>query len=276
MTCRRINRRLVFLLWLALAPSLRAELKLENVRFTHGELGPARNGAKVLPGEELTLAFTMAGLTKDASGHLSIALLGELFDEKGKPVAKMPAKTIKALVALGGAEVPGVLTFSLPPEFPAGKYLIRGTVKDSLAGTEAQTERAIEVLPPQLGIVRLRLASDAEGQVPSGGNITVGQAIHIHCRTVGFARQDKRIHLTGRMQILDSAGKKTYPEPLSFALDQEVPDDATHATFKFAASANRTGKFTIRIEAHDKIAGKTVRQDVPVVVHTPPAAAAED
>jgi hypothetical protein len=267
----------VFAVLLVLSPSLQAELKLDHVRFTYGELGPARPDAKVLPGEMLTLAFTITGLAKDAGGNMNIVLSGELFDGEGKSVAKMPAKTIKSLVALGGDAVPGVLAFSLPNEFAAGKYVIRGIVKDSLAGAEARTEQTIEVLPPQFGIVRLRLANDAEGQFPSGGNVTLGQAVHIQCRAVGFARGEKagakRIHLTGTMRILDAAGKSTYPNPLSFSLDQEAPEEVTHATFRFSASANRAGRFTIQIEAHDKIAGKTITQELPIVVHAPTATA---
>jgi hypothetical protein len=269
---RPMKGLLSIVLLLAFSTSLRAELKLDNVRFTYGDLGPARADAKVLPGETLTLAFTIAGLTKDAGGNMNIVLAGELLDGEGKSVAKMPAKTIKSLVALGGADVPGVLTFSLPNNFAAGKYVVRGVVKDALAGSEATTEQAVEVLPARLGIVQFRLTNDAQGQTPSGGNMTVGQAVHVHCRAVGFARKEKRIHLIGSLRILDAAGNATYPNPLSFSLDQEAPEDVTFATFRFAASANRTGRFTIQIEAQDKIAGRTVTQEVPIVVHAPPAA----
>jgi hypothetical protein len=267
-----MKRLLVFAVLLGFSSSLRAELKLENVRFTYGELGPARADSKVLPGEMLTLAFTMTGLAKDDAGNMNIVLSGELLNGEGKSVAKTPAKTIKSLVALGGDETPGILNFSLPADFAAGKYVVRGVVKDSLAGTEAQTEKPIEVLPPQLGLVRLHLANDAEGQSASGGNVTVGQAVHIQCVAIGFSHKDKRIHLTGSMRILDAAGKDMYPNPVSFSLSQEVADNINQATFKFAASANRAGRFMIQIEAHDKIADKTVTQEVPIVVHAPPAA----
>lgn len=256
-------------LLLAISPALRAELKLENARFTFGEVGPARSGTQVLPGDELTMAFTMTGLAKDAGGHVNLSLVSELVDEKGKSLAKMPPRTLKALVALGGTDVPGVLSFSLPLEFPAGKYRVRGVVKDLIADVEATTERAIEVLPAQLGIVRLRLSNDAAGQSPSGGNVTAGQGVHIQCLAVGFAHKDKRIHLTGSMRVLDAAGKSTFPKPLSFVLDQEAPDEVNQANFKFALSANRPGRYTIQIEAQDKIAGKTATQEIPLVVHAP-------
>ncbi len=262
----------VCVLLMAICPALRAELKLENTRFTYGEVGPTRTDTQVLPGDELTLAFMMTGLAKDAAGQINITLVSELLDEKGKSLAKMPPKSLKALVALGGSEVPGMLSLSLPVEVRPGKLRMRGVVKDVLAGTEATTERAIEVLPAQLGIVRLRLVNDANGQIPSGGNVTVGQTVHTHCLAVGFTRKDKRIHLTGSMRVLDAAGKSTYPKPLSFVLDQEVPAEVKHATFKFSLSANRAGRFTIQIEAHDKIADKTVTQAIPIVVHAPLAA----
>jgi hypothetical protein len=261
---------LAFVLLLLIPPTLQAELKLENVRFTYGVLGPTRPDGKVLPGEELILAFTMTGLAKDAAGQISTSLAAELLDEGGKSVAKSPEKTVKAVLALGGADMPGVLTFGLSDDFRPGKYVMRGVLKDLLAGAEARTERTIEVAPPELGIVRLRLANDSEGQSASGGNVTIGQTVHLQCRAVGFARKEKRIQLTGSMRVVDAAGKATYPSPLSFSLDQSVPDEVSHASFKFSVSANRAGRFTVQIEVQDKVTGKTVSQQLPIVVHTAP------
>jgi hypothetical protein len=185
-------------------------------------------------------------------------------------VAKSPPKTAKSLVALGGSDVPGVLSFALSDNFPAGKYVMRGLIKDELAGKEVRTERTIEVAPLELGIVRLQLANDADGRSPSGGNVSVGQSLHIQCRAVGFTRKEKRIHLIGSMRVLDGAGKDAYPNPLALSLDQEVPDEATHANFNFVASGNRTGRFTVQIEVHDRLAGKTVTRQLPIVVHASP------
>jgi hypothetical protein len=266
---------LIFLLLVVLSPSLRAELKLDHVRLTYGQLGPARPEAKVLPGDELTLAFTISGLTKDEEGQISIALGGELVDDEGKPVIKAPTKALKNPLVFGGTDIPGRLTFILPDTIPAGKYVVRGVLKDVLAGTEARTERAVEVLPLRLGIVRMQLTSDEEGRSPTGGNLTVGETLNVPGRVVGFARQGKRINLAGNMQILDAAGKSTSPKPLSFLLDQEVPEDVAQATFKFLASASRPGRFTVRIEVHDKVAGKTAIQELPIVIHAPPGETAE-
>jgi hypothetical protein len=264
-------RHSILIALVAFAAPLHAEPKLENVRLTYGDPGPTRPSAKVLPGDELTVAFVMTGLAKDDDGKVNLSLMGELFDAQGKSLIKTPARTANTLLTLGGTELPGSLIFDLPADFPAGKYVVRGLVKDLLAGKEARAEQGVEVLPPKLGIARLYLPGDAQGQSSSGGNLTVGQVLYVRCQGVGFARKEKQIHLVGSMRVLDESGKSLFPNALSFSLAQEAPEEVNHVSFRFSASTNRAGRFTVQIEVEDKIAGKSVTEELPLVVHAPAA-----
>src|SRR5262245_21983559 len=74
------------LMWMILALSAAlqpaqakaGDLELNNVRFTRGVLGSAREGNKYLPGDLVVLSFDAKGLKADAAGRVRFALGVEL------------------------------------------------------------------------------------------------------------------------------------------------------------------------------------------------------
>lgn len=249
----------------------RAELKLVEVRPTYGRLGSTRPTTKVLPGEDLSATFVVAGLGQGADGKAEITLASELVDEEGKIVAQVPAKAGRIQLALGGDSFVNYMHFSLPLDFVAGKYLMRGTLTDTRTGERVAAEQEFEVLPMDFGLVRLRLASDAEGTEPAGGNLTVNQDVFVVGRAIGFTRKGKRIHVVGHMQIRDASGRSTMPAPLAFVVDQEVDNDLAMLDVNWHLVVNRPGKFTVQIEVRDEITGKRSAYELPLVVAAPPA-----
>lgn len=255
------------LLWTS---SLRAELKLVEVRPTYGKLGSTRQSTKVLPGDDLHVEFVVSGVAKGPDGRADISLSAELLDSDGEAVARVPAASAKNFLALGGNTFTSHMHFSLPLKFPEGKYKVKGVLTDVLGGGEIVAEQEFEVLPMDFGVVRLRLASDAKGTSSLGGNLTVNQDVYVVARGVGFERKGKRIHVVGNMIVKDSAGKPTTPAPISVGIDQEVDEDLEQLDFNWSMVVNRPGKFTVQIEMRDEISGKKSIHELPLVVSQPP------
>jgi hypothetical protein len=267
-----MKRLLTLVTLLSLPAFLRADVRLEETRLTFGPLGPTRPSTKVLPGETLHVEFVVSGITKDEDGRVNASLAAALVDEKGKKLGVLPATSAKSFLALGGTTVTNQVSFDLPGGFPAGKYRVRAVLRDLLTGKEVLAEQPVEVVPRAFGAVCLRFANDAEGATPAGGNLTVNQQFFIVGRAVGFARKDNRIYVVGKVQIRDSEGRKTMPQPTSFTVDQPAPEDLTHVAFNFSLIANRPGRFTVQVELRDEIAKTTAVYELPLVVHRPPSA----
>jgi hypothetical protein len=255
---------------LTLPAFLWADVKVESVRLTYGPLGPTRPSIKVLPGETLNVEFVVSGVSTDKDGRTQVTLAAELVDEAGQILAAVPPTPVHSTLALGGATLANQITFSLPDDFPAGKSRVRGILSDPQAKKIVHCEQPVEVMPQELGMVGLRLANDAEGKSPAGGNLTVNQSLFIVGKAIGFTRKENRIHVVGAMRIFDSAGKEMTPHPIAVAIEQEVSEDIRAADFNWSLIANRPGQFKVRLELTDQIANRTVTYELPLVVHTPP------
>ena len=270
---KRMLRRILVAGLIALgfpAPS-RAELKVVDIRPTYGRLGSTRSSTRVLPGEDFHVAFVVSGISRGTDGRSEVSTSAELLDEAGEIVAQVPGSPGRVFLALGGNSLPRHVHFSLPLDFAPGKYKVRGVCTDVRTGDEVTVEQPFEVAPLEFGIVRLRLAGDAEGKTAVGGNLTVSQEVHVVGRGVGFARKGERIHVVGNLTIRDAGGKPVVPNPISFEIDQEVDDDLDQLDFRWTLPVNRAGKFSLLIEVRDEIAGKDASYEMPLVVSVPPS-----
>ncbi|MGQ0635403.1 MAG: hypothetical protein ACT4QC_12385 [Planctomycetaceae bacterium] len=247
-----------------------AELKVVEVRPTYGRLGATRPSTKVLPGEDLNVTYIVSGVSRGADGRAEVSRSAELFDEDGEVQARVPAKSSRLLFALGGESFASHMHFSLPFDFSPGKYIVRGTLTDARSGDRVVAEQEFEVLPLDFGIVRLRLAADAAGIDPIGGNLTLNQDVFVVGRAIGFARKGRRIHVVGNMTISDAAGRPTMPAPIAFEVDQEVDDELAQLDVNWSLVVNRPGKFTVTIEVRDEIAGKRAVYELPLAAAPPP------
>ena len=73
---------------LSLAPEQAGQLNLANVRTAYGAPGVLRTDTKLLPGDQLTVAFDIEGVTVSPEGKVLYSMATELLDGKGKPVFK--------------------------------------------------------------------------------------------------------------------------------------------------------------------------------------------
>jgi len=243
----------------------------EVVRLTFGSLGPTRPDNRVLPGEEVYVEFTFSGIGTDTAGRTDLTFGGELADESGKSIQELLPVPVKGVLALGGATFTGVVNFALPGDFPAGSYTVRVTLNDRLTGKALTGVHPIRVLDPAFGAVKLRYANDREGTSPAGGHLTVGQQLYLIGKAVGFARDGGRIHVTGRFTLRDAAGTATIPAPVTFTVNEKLPEEANRVTFDFSLFANRPGEYVAVVELEDVIGGKTATYQLPLTVHPPRA-----
>ncbi|MFN0055286.1 MAG: hypothetical protein ACKV0T_24335 [Planctomycetales bacterium] len=261
---------LVLLAALAHPPSAVAQLKLEEVRPTYGRLGSTRPGTRVLPGEDLSVAYVVSGITRGSDGRVEVSRRAELIDEAGQTVAQVPVKTDRIHLALGGDTLTSHMHFGLPIDFAPGKYRVRGLLRDVRGEADIAAEQEFEVLPLDFGIVRLRLAADEEGTTPVGGNLTVNQDVYVVGRAIGFAHKGGRIHVVGQMTIRDPQGRPTLPAPIAFEVHQEVDEDVDQFNLRWSMMANRPGNFTIHIEVADEFSDKRAAYEMPLMVRPPP------
>lgn len=254
----------------------RAELKLVEARPTYGRLGSTRPNTKVLPGEDLFVEFVVSGFDKGNDGRPEVSLSAELIDAQDAVVARVPTAKARVQLALGGDAFAGHVHFGLPLDFSPGKYTVRGILTDNRSGEKEVVEQMFEVTPLDFGLVRVRLAGDVTGAVPSGGNMTVGQEVFVLARGVGFARKVKKIHVVGTMTIREQSGKDqsakpAAPAPITVAFEKEVDDNQDHLDFRWTINVNRPGRFIAQLEVRDEISGKHVAYELPLAVSPAPA-----
>ncbi len=246
------------------------KLTFSNVRDTHGLMGPARAGDKILPGGELYLCFDMEGATVDDEGKVHYSIGVEVKDPKGKTLFKQDPKDLEAPAALGGDRVPAFVHLNVGMESPPGQYIVTATVVDLPSKRSEQLKRTVEVTAKDFGLVRLKTTSDAAGQIPVSVP-GVGESLWLTFGTVGFGRggDGKQPDLTFDIRILDESGKPTRSKPYTIQVNKDVPADAALVPSRFFLSLNRSGKFTVELTATDKVGGKKAQLTFPLIVQEP-------
>ncbi len=242
-------------------------LTLGNVRLTHGVLGPAREGARVLPGDSVYVCFDIQGIQVDDSGKVQYSTGIEVTDARGRSILKQDPRNLEATASLGGDRVPGFATVNVGSAQPAGKYTLKVTVADRAGGGKATLTREFEVLPKNFGIVQLATTADAEGllPVPAPG---AGQGLWLHFGAVGFTRDKstKQPKLDISLRVLGPDGSPTLANPVTGSISKDVPADAFVLPVRLTLLLNRPGKFTVEIKASDVVAGNEATLTFPLTV----------
>jgi hypothetical protein len=253
---------------LSLAPSQAGKLALTHARLTQGLLGPVRPDAKLLPGDSLFLAFDIDGLQADASGKAQYSVGMAVANSQGKVQFKQEPRNLEAINALGGNRLPAHAHIDIGVDQPPGDYTLSVTVADRSTKATQTIAQKFQVLPKALGVVRLRLTGDPEGQVPLPGTGVVGQPLFIHCGLVGFERDKakKQPNVSFEMRVLDESGKPTLAKPFTGVVNQDVPENAASVPLQFVLPLNRAGKFTVEIKATDQVAKKSATLSFPYAV----------
>ena len=252
-----------------LAPAQPAgSLTLTNIRNTYGELGGTRPDAKLLPGDVLFVGFDIEGLSVGADGHVGYTMALEVADAKGKAIFKQDPVAKSDFVPLGGTKLPARAFITAGLDQPPGKYTLQVTVTD-LKSKQSQTlKQPFEVLPKDFGIVAVYTSVDERGQIPAPTTGIVGQSLFVQFGVVGFSRNpdSRQPNVSVEMIPLNADGQPTLEKPSNFNLEGGVDEKDPGFTLRFLLPLTRTGKFTVRLKAIDKVSNKTVTFDLPIAV----------
>jgi hypothetical protein len=243
-------------------------LNLTGARQTHGILGPVRTDNNLLPGDSLHVAFDVEGAAADSDGKLRYSTTTEVTDGQGKVVFRSPGREQASVHVLGGNRIPAYARVDVGLEQPAGDYTLKVTATDLVSKQSKTLTREFTVLPKGFGLVGLGLTSDADGRVPAG-QVGVGETVYVHAAAVGFARPNGQGHprLDFALRVLDESGKEAQSPPLTGSVEKDVPASAGSVPVQFALSLNRPGKFTVEIQAADRVGDKKFVRSFPLTVH---------
>jgi hypothetical protein len=243
-----------FVATLGLPPGASGAMTLTNVRLTHGILGVPREGTKFLPGDICVFAFDVQGITADESGKVLYSVAMEVTDANGKVTFRQAPQNLEANNSLGGDRLPAYANLTIGLDEPPGKYKVKVTVTDRAARTSATLTRSYEVLPGAFGLVRLTTTADPDGRVPLPFPAE-GQSLWIGFGAVGFGRDGDtgHPHLEVTLRVFDESGKPTLAKPFTGRVTKDVPKKARAVPMQFMLELNRPGKFTVKVEALDKV-----------------------
>lgn len=241
-------------------------LSLTHVRSTHGLLGPVRHNEALAPGDNMFLSFDINGIRVDPEGKVRYSMAIELSDSSGKVMFRQEAKEQEARASLGGDSVPAYAHLSVGLDTPPGQYQMRVTVKDLASGQEQSLSRKLSVKPKDFALVRTTVTLDPEAHYPAAV-FASGQGVWVHCSAVGFGRgPDKQPDVSFEMRVLDESGKPTLANPVTGAPPKGLPGDLSGLPMGFPLTLNRPGRFTVELQATDRISGKKATMSFPIVV----------
>jgi hypothetical protein len=260
------------------APAQPAELKLTNVRTTVGELGPAREVTKLLPGDVLFIAFDVEGVTINAEGVAQYSMMMEVTNSAGArilppPNEKLEPRELSEFVPLRGNKIPARAFVNAGLDMAAGTYNCKVTVADLKTKASASLNLKFEVAKKDFGIVAVWTSYDSRGEMPAPTTGQVGQSLYIQFSIATFERdpKTKQPDVKLEFQIFDDKGAATLPTPREHIQDaksaQPIKEDAGAFALQFPLFLNRPGKFVVEMKATDRVSKKTFTYKLPVTVN---------
>ena len=262
---------------LAGTPGESGELRLSNIRPTHGLLGSERPNSRLLPGDVFFVTFDIDGLKVDDSGTMLYTMSMEVRNASNKIEYKSEPQDLDMPAPLGGHSLPGFAHVDLGRDMAPGDYTLKVTVTDRGSKTKEPKyfEKKFEVLPPTFGMIRLNIAYDKDGQVPAPHIGVAGQSFYVNFNAVNFERggDSKDPNIQFEMLVLDERGNPTLgkdklgkDKPIAGSI-VELPREFSFAPMQFWLPLNRAGKFTVKLKATDVIGKKTAELSVPITVY---------
>jgi hypothetical protein len=261
----------IALMLLSINASQPGQLLIANDRLTYGHLGPARESAKYLPGDTIHLVFEVQNITFDADGTASYAMALEVLDPKGLPLLKQQPRNATTKNYLGGTMVAGAAHLQIPLESPPGIYTFRVNVVDNATKKSVAKEHKIEVLPKAFGLIQVVTSADREAAIAWSPVGVVGDSIYLNFSAVGFGRdtKTKQPHIKVVMRVLDDKGQATKAAAPTGEVNGDLPDNVAVVPMQFGLTLNRSGRFTLELDATDVLTGKSSKVAFPIRVLTP-------
>jgi hypothetical protein len=257
----------IFLATLSLAPGEAGQLSVDNVRTTHGPLGPTRPNNQILPGDQVCLCFEVQGFRTDAAGKIHYGVGLEATDSKGEMMFKNEPSDVAIARPTGGQAVPICAKVDVGLASPPGKYDLKVTVLDRTTGAQTSVTRSYELLPMRFGIVRVALTSDPD-QTSSAAVLSQGRPGWINFQVVGFGRDKAQgqPRVTATMRVVDASGRSVLPQPSSGTISQGVPVQVGAIPMQFKLTLAQTGRFTVELKVLDEISGRSATVNFPIQV----------
>src|SRR5262249_44490835 len=170
--------------------------------------------------------------------------------------------------SLGGQRVPVSAILHTEPNLAPGDYLMKVTVTDKLTKQSQQLTRKFEVLRPSFQIVRINFSNEPSNRLSVPLDGVVAENRWINFAAVGFDRDSKtkQPDVYVEMRIFDDKGKPTWSKPFTGGVDQGVPEDVNRIPMQFMLALNRPGKFTVELQATDRVSKKTAKRTFAFVV----------
>jgi hypothetical protein len=251
---------------LASMPGQTDQLSFLNVRSVTGYFGPERQTNKILPGDVFLLVFDIAGFQINKDGKILYRMAMEVTDSRGRTQFKHEPEDREAYNSLGGNRVPASALIEVRLDQPPGEYTLTLTVTDRTSKASQKLTRKFEVLPKGFGLVQLLTTIDPQMSraVPPTG--VVGEFRFVDCSIVGFERDSvkKQPDLVVEFRILDESGKPV-SKPTVVQINQDVPEnEGLLRLTPFPIALNRPGKFTIELQATDRLSKKTAKLSLPL------------
>jgi hypothetical protein len=251
---------------LTLAADPPGDLKLANIRATHGLLGPKRTEKSVLPGDSVYVCFDIDGITVNPDGKVKYSIATEVTDSKGTAIFKQEPRDLEVPLSLGGNSVPGYSQIDVGLSQAAGDYTLKLTVVDRAANKTATFTHGFKISEAGFGLVRFATTRDQQRTFPS--NVPgAGEPLWLHFGVVGFERDktSKQPQVAVELQILDDKDKPV-GKPQTGIVGKDVPENVTMLPIQFLLSLNRGGKFTLVVTATDQLSKKTTKTTLPLNV----------
>lgn len=147
-------------------PGLRAEVRIENIKFRAAENGPIRTDSAFSLGEWIHMSLDIAGLSLDGAGMQDVDLYITAIHESGQTL--MPRKRMLAIQQkplYTQNRVAAALRLLPGSDWPEGKYVVTLEAGDRAADKtgRAKVEFVQTGLKPAL--INLALAADKDGEV---------------------------------------------------------------------------------------------------------------
>ena len=258
---------------LAFRPSVRAELRIENVQPCYSAFSPARpNEVHYWRTEPFTYRWDVAGIQQtDAGWRLDVSM--ELRSSNGQTIVAQ-TQAYDGRLPLGGDRW-RLAAFLRPKDpIPLGDYTLVLNVKDKNSKQVARHERKVQVRPPQLAVSFIKLGLEPNCMTEVSSTNPVGTALFAILQLSGVQNDHGLCDVEVLWEVLDArTGACLLSErpiivrtPLSPFQPGQTAREEPFTMVESIGELNRPGEFILRWHVTDRVAHKTIAWDVPLHV----------